>query len=100
MGIFVLFIIAALCWWLGDKLGLFADKLEGVDTKTSFEEMCQTANVITVTYYLNDTHATDDKGKKIRVPCGLPNLISTAARYGLYPTTCDLDGLLTLVKRK
>ena len=99
MEILALLIVGALCWWLGDKLSLFSDKLEGVDMETTFDEMCQTANVITVTAWLNESHATDDKGKKIRVPCGFPNLISTAARYGLYPTTCDLDGILTLVKK-
>jgi len=102
LGLFLtLLIIAVLCFWLGDKFSLLGDKLDGVDMKTTFDEMCQTANVVTVTAWLNETHATDDKGKRIRVPCGFPNLISIAARHGLYPTTCDLDScsILTLVRK-
>jgi hypothetical protein len=98
-------VLAALCFWGANKLSLFSDKLEGVKTDVTFEEFCQISKVITVRSEMGETHATNDNGTKIRIPCyAFEELISQAARYNLYPTTCESqtlfkDGILTLVKK-
>ena len=68
---------------------------------SAFAELCKVSTVITVTSWIGGAHATSDNGKRISVPQGFPSLISIAANYGLYPTTCDVaGGMLTLVKKE
>ena len=87
-------------WFLCSLFNSASDAIDGTDTKTTFEELCKVSTVITVTSWLGGAHATNEHGKRISVPQGFPPLISAAAKYGLYPTTCDVDGgMMTLVKK-
>lgn len=86
-------------WFVCSFFDSASDKLSGA-TKMSFESLCKESNVITITSWIGGSHATNENGKRIRVERAFPNLIAKAAKYGLYPTTCDADGgMMTLVKK-
>jgi hypothetical protein len=86
-------------WFVCSLIDSASDSVSGA-TKTSFESLCEQSNVITITSWIGGTHATNESGTRIRVERGFPNLIARAAKYGLYPTTCDMQGgMMTLVKK-
>jgi hypothetical protein len=95
---FSVLIAIGLIWFVCTLIDSASDSTIGA-TKVSFDSLCKESKVITITSWIGGTHATNESGKRIRVERGFPNLISTAAKYGLYPTTCDVDGgMMTLVK--
>ena len=86
-------------WFVCSLFDSAVDSASGA-TEKSFDSLCEESNVITITSWIGGTHATNETGTRIRVERGFPNLIATAAKYGLYPTTCDIDGgMMTLVKK-
>lgn len=94
-----LLITIGIIWFVCSLFDSASDSISGA-TSTSFDSLCQESSVITITSWIGGTHATNENSKRIRVERGFPNLIAVAAKYGLYPTTCDMDGgLMTLVKK-
>ena len=94
-----LIITIGIIWFVCSLFDSAVDTASGA-TDTSFDELCEKSNVITITSWIGGTHATNEFGTRIRVEPGFPTLISAAAKYGLYPTTCDVDGgMMTLVKK-
>jgi len=63
----------------------------------TFEEMCETSSVITLTWGVFEGHATNDNGERIVIKESYPELIAKASKYGLYPST-NSDIMVTLVK--
>ena len=86
-------------WFVCSLIDSASDTISGA-TEKSFDSLCEESNVITITSWIGGTHATNESGTRIRVEPGFPTLIATAAKYGLYPTTCDVEGgMMTLVKK-
>lgn len=91
-------LVVLIIYWVCSGIDSAVDSIDSPNI--TFEEMCKTSSVITVTSWIGGTHATDEAGNRIRVERGFPNLISIAAKFGLYPTACDVDGgMMTLVKK-
>ena len=63
----------------------------------TFEQMCETSSVITLTWCVTEGHATNDNGYRILTREAWPELIAKASKYGLYPTTNN-GNMMTLVK--
>ena len=64
----------------------------------TFEQMCETSSVITLTWGLFEGHATNDSGERIVVKEPYPQLIAKASKYGLYPST-NSETMFTLTKK-
>ena len=64
----------------------------------TFEQMCETSSVITLTWGVFEGHATNDSGERIVVKEPYPQLIAKASKYGLYPST-NSETMLTLTKK-
>ena len=64
----------------------------------TFEQMCETSSVITLTWGLFEGHATNDSGERIVVKEPYPQLIAKASKYGLYPST-NSETMVTLTKK-
>ena len=64
----------------------------------TFEQMCETSSVITLTWGLFEGHATNDSGERIVVKESYPQLIAKASKYGLSPTT-NSETMFTLTKK-
>jgi hypothetical protein len=96
---FTIILAIGIIWFVCSLIDSAVDTASGA-TDTSFDDLCKESSVITITSWIGGTHATSESGKRIRVENGFPNLISTASKYGLYPTTCDVEGgMMTLVKK-
>ena len=64
----------------------------------TFEQMCETSSVITLTWGVFEGHATNDSGERIVVKEPYPQLIAKASKYGLYPST-NSETMVTLTKK-
>ena len=64
----------------------------------TFEQMCETSSVITLTWGVFEGHATNDSGERIVVKEPYPQLIAKASKYGLYPST-NSETMFTLTKK-
>ena len=64
----------------------------------TFEQMCETSSVITLTWGVFEGHATNDSGERIVVKESYPQLIAKASKYGLYPST-NSETMVTLTKK-
>ena len=64
----------------------------------TFEQMCETSSVITLTWGVFEGHATSDSGERIVVKETYPQLIAKASKYGLYPST-NSETMFTLTKK-
>ena len=64
----------------------------------TFEQMCETSSVITLTWGVFEGHATNDSGERIVVKESYPQLIAKASKYGLYPST-NSETMFTLTKK-
>ena len=99
MEIVVIFLIVFVVYVVSSSIDSSIDSANKVDI--TFEKMCETSNVITITSWIGGTHATDENGNTIRVERSFPSLISKSSRYGLYPSAIDSEGgMMTLVKTK
>ena len=64
----------------------------------TFEQMCETSSVITLTWGVFEGHATNDSGERIVVKEPYPQLSAKASKYGLYPST-NSETMFTLTKK-
>ena len=64
----------------------------------TFEQMCETSSIITLTWGVFEGHATNDSGERIVVKEPYPQLIAKASKYGLYPST-NSETMFTLTKK-
>ena len=96
----IIFLIVFVCvfrilWPILSKF-IDSDYVPSVPVMT-FEQMCETSSVITLTWCVTEGHATNDKGYRILTREAWPELIAKASKYGLYPTTNN-GNMMTLVK--
>lgn len=88
----VSFIVGSILYGIGSTIN------DSDCVSMTFEQMCETSSVITLTWGVFEGHATNDSGERIVVKEPYPQLIAKASKYGLYPST-NSETMFTLTKK-